>query len=168
MRRTAAVLALVLAACGGDAPESQSRGRPARPTSAPVSARVVLSARTVAAGGSLTGRVIVTNRTGEPVEGVGCRNIFQVALRSNEVKPEVAWLLCAETLSIPPGRSTYPVTVAASHLTCSSTPSSEIPQCLPGGGLPPLPPGDYRAVLFQNPELVPTPDPVEVRVTRAS
>ena len=169
MKRMAIGLALLLASCGGADPEPGSRERSGRPqTSAPVTARVVLSSRTVDAGGSLTGRVVVTNRTGEPLQGIGCGNIFQVALRSDEVKPEVAWPLCAETLTIPPGRSTYPVTAAATYLSCSTSPVADTARCRPGGGLPPLPPGDYDAVLFQNPELVPAPDPVKVRVTGAS
>jgi hypothetical protein len=73
--------------------------------------------------------------------------------------PSVTWFDCLQWFTIPAGESSWPVTVAARFSAC-------------GGGLvpcvdrhpPALPPGDYRAMLFQSPRVVPTPPPIHVRI----
>jgi len=160
------VFALAIAAAG-----CSSAGGSATPTThgtsghpAPISARVVLPARTMTAGSSMPGRVVVENDTGRAIHTSGCLSLFQVALVSSSYHPSVSWFTCLQRFVIPTGRSSYPVTVAATYNQCGPSKPS-VSRCLPGGGMPPLPPGRYRAVLFQFRHLVPVPPPIAIRVT---
>lgn len=133
---------------------------------APVSARVVLPARAMAAGSSMSAHVVISNNSGRAIHTGGCLSLFQVALVSTSYHPQPAWPLCLQSFTIRPGQSSYPVTVAASYDQCSQgRPKDTIKACRPGGHPPPLPPGTYRAVLFQSRHLVPVPPAITVRVT---
>ena len=133
---------------------------------APLSARVVLPSRAMTAGSSMPARVVIDNNTGHPIHAVGCLTLFQAALTSTTYHPAVAWFACLQAFTIPPGGSSYPVTVQASYNQCSQgRPHRGIRACLPNGRPPPLPPGAYHARLFQAGNLVPAPPPIAVRVT---
>jgi hypothetical protein len=114
----------------------------------------------------MPGRVVVENNTGRAIHVPGCWRLFQVALVSSKNRPTVAWLTCLQTFTIPAGQSSYPATVQASYSQCSpGRPRGGVRACLPGGRPPPLPPGDYRARLFQDGHLVPVPPAMTVHVT---
>ena len=117
-------------------------------------------------GTTATGEVVVQNNTGRALQASGCGSTFALALTSATYQPQVGWLRCLTNISFPPGRSTYNVTLVASYLACTrGTPSSTLPSCLPSGQAPPLPPGDYRAVLFQNPSIAPSPPARPIHLT---
>lgn len=114
----------------------------------------------------MSGRVVVENNTGRAISVYGCVTLFQVVLVNSRYRPDVGWFTCLQKLTIPAGRSGYRVTVAASYSACSQgRPWGAVRACLPDGRPPPLPPGDYHAVLFQVRPLVPAPPAVTVRVT---
>jgi len=164
VRALVVVLGLAVAGCS-----SGSQAVPPVPVHVPatISARVVLPARTMTAGSSMPGRVVVENDTGRAIRASGCLTLFQVALVSGRYHPAVPWLGCLQSFTIPRGRSSYPVTVAASYLGCGQAgPGSAAGACLPGGHPPALPAGVYRAALFQLRHLVPAPPAITIRVTR--
>lgn len=131
-----------------------------------MSARIELASTTVAAGETLSGRLVVFNNTGRDLKVIGCGSIFQVALANDAVEPEIVWNLCAQEITVPEGESTYPVSVQARRATCTTGPApSSTPTCEPDGSPPPLPPGNYEARLYQSTAVVPDPPPVDVRVT---
>ncbi len=165
MRALVIVLELVAAGCSsGSGAALPVPGAVRAP--GPISARVVLPARTMTAGSSMSGHVVVENDTGRAIRASGCLTLFQVALASSSYHPAIAWLDCLQSFTIPAGQSSYPVTVAASYGQCGpGGPGDAVKACLPGGQMPSLPPGIYRAVLFQVRHLVPAPPPVTVRVT---
>lgn len=132
--------------------------------SVPVRARVVLPSHTMVAGTSMTGHVVIDNRTKHALVVTGCISLFQVALSNATVRPAPLWPLCAQRIVIPTGTSSYPVTVFASYLECSSTGQPPTPTRLCEQGPPALPVGSYQAVLFQNGVVAPTPPPIPVRV----
>jgi len=133
----------------------------------PLSARIVLADTTVTTGGTINGEVVVANNTGEDLTVMGCRGIFAVALANEAVAPFPQWPACAQEITIPIGESVHPVTVSAQHMACSTTSVNEtLVRCENDGSLPPLPPGQYEARLYQSTEVVPAPTPVEVRLTR--
>ena len=115
-----AVVLVALGACGDDT--ASNAPEEATPPLAPLSARIELDAQTVTVGGTIDGRVVVANNTGENIELIGCGSIFQVALANEEYEQQPAWLACAEPFTIPTGESSYPVTVRAEHLGCSGGP----------------------------------------------
>ncbi len=130
-----------------------------------LSARIVLPLRTMAAGSSIKGRLVVTNNTGRAIHTWGCGTPFQVALTSSTYHPDVAWPTCLQRLTIPAGVTSYRVAVSATYLICSGSQSPGTTRaCLPGGGMPPLPAGKYRAMLFQSRHLVQAPPGIPVRV----
>ena len=141
------VLALVLAGCTSQALQ------------APLSARIVLPVSTMAAGSSISGKIVVENNTGHALLATGCKSLFAVALGNDRISPDVVWRSCLQTFTIPEGESSYPVIVTASYSTCSP------PLCTDGSLSPSLPPGDYRAMLFQQTIVVPVPPPIPIRVT---
>jgi hypothetical protein len=131
-----------------------------------ISARIVLPSTTIAAGSSMSGKVVVTNDTGLALHGKGCGSPFQVVLRNDKIAPEVGRALCLQRITIPAGESTWPVTVFATYLSCDfDAASDQHPSCLRDGTVPPLPAGSYRAMLLQDPQFVPTPSSIGIRVT---
>jgi hypothetical protein len=115
----------------------------------------------------MSGRLIVENGTGRAIHTMGCGTLFAVALASRTFQPTVGWLHCLQRFTIPVGRSSYRVTVEARYGQCGPGSSySAIKTCGPDRRPPPLPPGDYHAILFQAGRLVQAPSPLPVRVTR--
>jgi hypothetical protein len=176
MRPSVVLLAFlaVLTGCTGGA---GAAGQPAasphttlpaapRHLAVPISARVVLPSRTMAAGSQISGHVVVENNTGHAIRVSGCGTLFQVALVSKTYQPAVAWLTCVQSFTIPVGEASYAVIVKASYLACSpGRRHRTLRACLPGKGPPGLPPGFYHARLFQAGQLLPVPPAIEVRVT---
>ncbi len=73
-------------------------------------------------------------------------------------------------LVIAPGENRLPVAVSTMYDTCSqgeAPVTASSPACLPGGRLPPLPAGPYRAVLIGTGLALPDPPPVTVVITAA-
>src|SRR6266567_4659725 len=159
MRALVIVLGLVAAGCSSSSATLPGPG--AVRAAGPISARVVLPARTMTAGSSMSGHVVVENDTGRAIRASGCLTLFQVALAGSGYHPAIAWPACLQSFTIPAGQSSYPVTVAASYGQCSQgRPGDSVRACLPAGRPPALPPGIYRAVLFQVRRLIPVPRPV--------
>ena len=131
-----------------------------------MSISIELPATTMVAGSTMKGHVVVHNRTGRPLQRTGCGSLFQVALASDTIKPQVLWPACAQRITIPTGTSSYPVQVLGTYNGCSNSGSQgSYPACLPDGKLPPLPTGAYRATLFQSSTVAPAPPPIPVQVT---
>ena len=170
---TVLVPTVAVAGCsgGGSLPPAHSRSAAASPSasrlsSRPLSVRVVLPARTMPGGSRITGRLLVRNRTGHALHVKGCQALFQVALASRTYHPAVVWPTCLQRLTIPAGRSSSRVQILATYLQCTQGPPQHgLPSCLPGGRMPPLPPGVYHIQLFQSLPLAPAPPPILVRVT---
>ncbi|HEY7280765.1 MAG TPA: hypothetical protein VID47_04140 [Actinomycetota bacterium] len=130
----------------------------------PVWAQIVLPTFTMPAGSSAFGEVVVHNGTGHALNGSGCGSPFAVALGNDRITPDVGWNDCLMRITIPAGVSSWPVTVRASYLGCDNGSSGDFPACV-DGHVPPLPPGEYVAGLYQLPTFVPDPSPVPVKVT---
>lgn len=132
-----------------------------------LSATLVLSTSTVRAGGQISGKVVVENATGRDINVVVCHSLFQVLLRSTTYAPEPGWLLCRQQITIPTGRSSYPVPVLATYNECGQSGATDsFPACLPPANvMPPLSPGMYWATTFEDGNSIPLPTPVKVRVT---
>jgi len=134
-----------------------------------LSVRVVLPSRTMTAGSAMAGRIIISNNTGRPIHTWGCGTLFQVALTSSTYQPDVAWNTCLQRFTIPIGVSRYRATLQGTYLHCSESQApGTAPACLDGGGMPPLPAGEYSAMLFQSRHLVQVPPGIPVRVMAAS
>jgi heat shock protein HslJ len=131
-----------------------------------VTARMELPSTTMTAGSSMSARVVVENNTGHPIRATKCGSFFQIGLQNTEIKWHAIWPQCAVSFTIPVGESTYPVTVIAAYATCGATPGPDFPKCATGPqpGPPPLPPGNYRATLFQSSPIVSLPLPIDVKV----
>jgi hypothetical protein len=114
----------------------------------------------------MVGRVVVDNDTRHALHVGGCGSLFAVALANDTYRPRVLWPLCLQPFTIPTGQSSYPVTIEATYLWCSARASQAVSQACRASGQPPaLPPGDYRAQLYQSSKIVATPPPVTVHVT---
>jgi hypothetical protein len=101
-------------------------------------------------GVPIKGTATVDNRSGAPVSIAGgiCNGWLAVGLGSNSVRFEPVFTLigCGAFL-VPRGVSSYPITVATTYSGCGGSDSAtglSYPRCLPGPGMPPLPPGTYR------------------------
>jgi hypothetical protein len=154
----AALLAAVCAGCAQQAPAAP-RGHAARPAAsraaavavpaAPVSLRLVLPARTITAGSSMTGHVIVQNNTGHAISVWGCGTLFQVALVSATYQPSVGWTTCAQKFIIKTGESSYGATLRAAYGSCSpGGAQGGLPACLPANRMPPVAAGKYQVELY--------------------
>jgi hypothetical protein len=142
---------------------------PSRHPAAPVAARLVLPARTMAAGSRMGGRLVVDNNTGHTIGGVVCISDFKVLLVGAKARQEAAWLQCGQHFTVPAGESSWPVEVDAFYLICgNSMPFGDTPPCLRTGRAPPLPPGVYKAVVAQSTRLFADPAAITIHVTAAS
>jgi hypothetical protein len=170
MRSSVVLLAFAAAMAGCASHAAAQPTADPHPTAAavPVSVRVVLPSRTMTVGSQMSGHVVVDNTTGHAIHTAGCYVLFTVALASSTYHPDVTSALCLQLLTIPAGKTSYPVTVLARYLGCSmGHPGSGFKACLPGSQkMPPLPPGDYYAKLFfQVRPFASAPPAVPVRLT---
>ena len=130
-----------------------------------LTARIELTAHTLAAGSTMPATVIVEN-SGAEFQVSTCGDYFAVVLANKSVpqsgppRPQ-----CLEAMTIPNGTSSYPITISASHTLCDEISGKGYP-CLPDGGMPPLPPGEYRTILVEasSPPVPISVDPVVVTV----
>jgi hypothetical protein len=179
IKRSLIGLALVLvwmaAGCtDGSRPQAgggSSSSAPVTTHGSPLSARIELPSHVLKAGDMMQGQVVVTNN-GEVVTATGCGSLFAVALSSPTYTPQIAWAACGQTLTIPPGVSTYPINFFAGTFACqndaptsSAATESSYPPCIDSHP-PALPPGDYEARLYQSTSVVPDPEPVPASVVR--
>jgi hypothetical protein len=146
------------------APPTTTTTAPAPPQ---LSARIELPTRTVVAGGSLDGTLVVTNAGAAPAHWLdrGCKPKWAVYLWPGD--PPAFHLMCeGGALVFPPGETRLPFTVRASLTRCGQDESSGggLPRCLPPPDvMPPLDPGTYRAALYTDaPGLSAAKVPVEV------
>lgn len=130
------------------------------------SVALVLSTRTVKAGGEIPGQIVVENRTGHDINRIGCHGLFQVLLASSTYMQDPVWPACAQRITIPTGHSSLAVHVSATYTECGQLgPIGSVPACVRGSGMPPLPPGEYLATTFEDGNAIPLPAPVKVTVT---
>jgi hypothetical protein len=108
-------------------------------------------------------RVVVENNTGRAISVYGCGTLFAIGLVNGTFRQDMAWPLCRQRLTIPAGESTWPAPIEARYNLCSQNGHGFRP-CVDGHP-PPIPAGDYQAVLYQSGHLVPEPPAVKVRVT---
>jgi hypothetical protein len=144
---------------------------PATTSTSDLSARIVLPDTTVRSGSQLNGYVEIRNPTGAEVTVSGCLSPVVVALSNRSARGGVGWLDCGGAFTIPTGRSRFSVSVRADYGGCSGEPSptsEPVVRCGPNGEIPGLPPGTYRAKLYQRHRFVADPPPVRVRVLEAS
>src|SRR5215831_15647213 len=96
-----AALALLAAGCSSGSQAAQQTASPRAPSqtpaphspAAPLSARVLLPARTMTAGSSMSCVVVLKNNTHPLLRGV-CGTPFEIALVSHSYRPSVAWSTC--------------------------------------------------------------------------
>jgi hypothetical protein len=130
-----------------------------------VTAAIRLPRRTITAGEKLEAKVVVRNRTGAPVEFVGCGIPFAVALHNRSVPALLAWPACATSETIPVGTTTYRVPVSTRYTSCDA----DGPVRCVGLDPPPLPPGRYTASLYEHPKvLTEHARPLRVRLMRGA
>jgi hypothetical protein len=137
------------------------------PPAAPqqLSARIELPTRTVVAGGSLDGTLVVTNAGAAPARWLDrdCGAKWAVYLRPGQ--PPAVTAECAAALVFPPGETRLPFSVRASLSACTQAdPHAGLPRCNPPPDvMPHLAPGTYRAALYASaPGLEASEVPVEV------
>jgi hypothetical protein len=121
-------------------------------STAPRATKISLSTRTITAGTSVPGVVVVVNNTGAPLTYGGCGGLFAIALTKPGEVPDLAWPLCLQQLTVPEGESSYPAGALASHTTCGS-----INGCF-------LAPSAYEATFVQNGSDFPPAPSIPVRV----
>ena len=133
-----------------------------------VSASFRLSTNSSAGGTVIPAMVTVRNSTGRPLSVTGCKSLFLIILRSDRLSQQAFSPACAEQFTISAGESNYPVQVETRYLTCSqgAPQGATSPSCLADGS-PPLPTGEYDAVLFAAFKLDLSP-PQKVKITSPS
>jgi hypothetical protein len=143
------------------------------PASPQLTTRIVLSRTHVVEGSPIKGFVVVINRGkllklwdhSGPLE---CTPGYAVTLTNRRFPPDAAFFADCGTrpLVIPSGVTRLPVTVITTYQGCSpSNASKTIPKCLSGRRMPPLPAGQYRAVLVGLGLRLPAPKAVSVTLS---
>jgi hypothetical protein len=139
---------------------------------------IELPGDTFVAGVPVHGTLVVENDTGRvvslPMDSNGCRIPWVVELTnyaSVPVAPPIVRSVClSHAVVLTPGASEFAFTLVTTYSNCTPLkPVGNAVACLPGtnGRPPPLPLGDYTAVL-QPVGVVPTPPPVTVHLVAAS
>jgi hypothetical protein len=138
--------------------------------------RIELSSDSMVAGSQLAATLVVENTTDKPIDLTtgSCRSSWAITLRRASFVNEPVWTL--ECTSGPwivtPGVHRWPSSILASYYHCSGSdqpPPGDV-KCPPNSapGTPPLPVGDYEAVLVTSaPGSLPDAPPVTVHVVDA-
>jgi hypothetical protein len=132
-----------------------------------VTAHLELSETTVVAGADITGTLVIENDTGAPFRfGEECGTQFAVVLRNDAIPNDAVLFsaICEPVRAFAVGRTTLPFTVSGTYLGCAGDSSEPFIPCPPGGGLPPLPAGDYEATFVASDPTPLRPRPVPVTV----
>jgi hypothetical protein len=141
------------------------------PASAQLSDRLVLSHTSVTAGTAIKGTLVVTNHGTAVNLTRGCRPAYAVVLTSHRFPPDAAFAsdCSVRPFIIKPGVNRLAVTVLSSYQGCTEDrqqATRNLPACLRGHRMPPLPEGAYHAVLVGSGNLrLPPPAPVAVTLT---
>ena len=167
------MVALVLGLGSGTALAGDAPANVLLPAPAGFTTELVLRGpRTIVAGSTRKGVLVVRNRTGAPIDlrtlaPGGCTPRFTVALTNADHPAEAAFTLeCgSEPFVIDEGRNRLPFSVHSSW-RCSDPPRRGEPRCPADGSVPPLPPGRYRLELFGRELALPAPAPLKVRMVR--
>ena len=132
---------------------------------------VLLAGRTISAGASTSGYVVIDNTAKAPIavtQGCGGKPDVAVVLSSSKVPQAAAFALvkCPD-VELTPGLHRYPIDISASYEECIGPGGSGggVPACLPApeNGPPPLPVGRYQAVMATD-SSIPTARPLPVSV----
>jgi hypothetical protein len=170
LRAAAVVVALVaglvvaVVASDGSSPSRRPVVASTTVPLAPLRAQLILPSTRLRAGDQMAGEVVVDNDTGEPIEVSGCNSFYVVALSNDSHTQSIGRNDCLEWFTIPLGTSRWPVLVMGTFTQCYGGPGGD---CLPGGGVPPLPKGTYRAEVQDygdHDRPIPIPDPVTITV----
>jgi hypothetical protein len=169
-----AALVVLAAACGASEPKAEPPTTTAAP-SAPasslpasppgrISARIELASRTLVAGSTERGTLVVENETGVPVRlttggAIGCKPGWTVILTNQQLPQEAAFpsSCVPRPMVLPVGETRRPFTLLSDYQACSETGHAQgalTPPCVKdANGLdtsPPLPAGEYRATFFSD------------------
>ena len=132
---------------------------------------VLLAGRTLSAGASTSGYVVIDNTAKAPIavtQGCGGRPDVAVVLSSPRV-PQAALFPAVKCpdVELTPGLHRYPIDISASYQECIGPGGSGdgLPPCLPAPDSrpPPLPVGGYQAVMATD-SSIPTAKPLPVTV----
>jgi hypothetical protein len=141
-----------------------------------MSTSIELPDREVVSGSEVHATLVITNNTDQPVplDTPGkCAGKWAILLRSPTASQDKTWTMecgAPNGTVLEPGANRFPFSIPTTYTTCSGDDSGAttgIVHCLPGpgGGVPPLPPGDYEAVLAtRDPGFLPSAPPVPVRI----
>ena len=169
---------LLLAGCGQVHSSTQGSSRTTVTTAPPLpkgyglvaadpslTDRIVLSSTRIASGHSIDGVLLVVNHGSVPINLTKmCQPDFVVVLTSSNCLPQVAFAaMCSfHPFIILPGNNRLPFQVITTYYGCQNggLPSPE-PKCL-SDGPPPLPRGNYDAVLIGDGLGLPEPRPIPV------
>lgn len=145
------------------------------PASRGLTDRLVLQQTHVTAGTPIKGWLVVTYRGRAPINlNRGCRPHYAVVVTNHRFPPDVAFPADCSTAPfvIRPGQNRLAVTVITTYDRCAQVASqatSSMPACLQGRQImPPLPPGQYEAVLVGDGLPLPAPAPIPVSLAAAS
>jgi len=137
---------------------------------------IELPGSTFVAGTDVHGTLVIDNNTDHPItlERPGqCHIKWAVGLSNDGMPPHIAFTQeCSSARTVlAPGTNRFPITVSTTNSGCSGSTGS-LPKgfvhCLPGGGVPPLEPGNYEAMLVSStPGQPPSAPAVLVRLTAA-
>ena len=126
---------------------------------------------TIESGDQVDAALIIDNNTGADITIPGCGPMWAIVLTNTAHPPDIAFLLpCLPPLVIRTGQTRFPSVLRASYSTCTARPAGgddPTPPCLDSGP-PPLPTGEYQAVVvgLEKDPLpgIPNPEPVNVRI----
>jgi hypothetical protein len=141
-----------------------------------LSVRIELPSHTLVSGSSLNGTLVVDNPTSTPIDlsPQNCWQKWAVTLETSSFVNEPLYAQDCRTgpWLVAPGTTRWRFTVVGTYYHCSQSahPLRGEPRCPPGSNTntPPLPPGDYSAVLVaDSPGFLLDAPPVPVQVVAA-
>lgn len=156
-----------LAGCGP--PWADSSGPPRRPT--PVTIHIHLDRTRVTAGKSIKGDAVLINSTSKAITVQQCAidGWLQVGISSpkSPFRAAMGLVACPPSVRLRPGTNRFPITILTTAQECQQHNGQSKPDGPPCP--PPLPAGTYRTkvVTVGLPRSTPTPESIQVTLTRA-
>ncbi len=163
------MLAISLAACShssgranGASPSTTTTARRPSTPRPTVTSHLQVASRTIEAGSAVRVTVVIENHTGRPIGQPACHTSTQwqaYLINGRDASgplPTATALRCDPNMpadSLPVGETRVSFTTHATYFSCASAADSDppTPRCLPGGSMPPLPPGTYRIEVDASP-----------------
>jgi hypothetical protein len=168
------ILTGVFTSCGSANGATSLTSPPKSESGSPITIQISLDDSEVMGGTPIKGQAVLNNRGSATVTVKQCAvdGWLVVGLTNKQIQfdPTMPLVACPPSIKLAPGKNRFPVRVVTTYEACLDIGDQSVadePPCVSGGGLPSLPPGNYKTkvVTYGLPARTPMPRSIRVVLT---